>query len=157
MRTYVPEKIQNLFGDYIGRPIEINAEGKTFELDLRMQDMAKIMSSSSKDGENIDEDGIIKVGDAIIRVLFRTYLPFWDEAKDAEPTDLTDEQKSQQEPIKDGISRFVVKNFAIIFNQIGKSLGWISPTESKVITDNVKKLISQGSQPQQSSKPHTSK
>ena len=153
MRSYKPEKIKDLFGAYMGDPIKFNINGKEYVLDMRMPDLSKLMAASSESQENgFAEEGIKKMGFTILHMFYRSYLPYWNEAKDIELENLTPEQKKEQDEIKEGLNNFVVKKYNVIFTAIGEELGWITPTQAKKIDSQIEKLKSLGSQPQQLNK-----
>lgn len=150
MRSYKPEKIENLFGDYMGDPIKMKIGGKEYILDMRMNDLSLLMAASAESQEEgLAEKSIKKMGDALTHMFFRSYLPHWDEATDSEPEKLEEAQKEEQDKMRVALRNFVVKNYNFIFTSIGKELGWITPTQAKGIEKQVEKLKSLGSQPQQ--------
>ena len=149
MRSYKPEKIKELFSDYMGDPLKIIVEKKEYILDMRMNDLAKLMGASEEAQDGGTESSVEKIGEVILHMLYRAYLPFWDEAKDIELEGLSEAQKEEQSPAKVMLSNFVVKNYNVIFTQIGEELGWISKAQAKNIDKKVEKLKSLGSQPQQ--------
>lgn len=150
MRSYKPDEVKDLFSDYVGNNLVLKLGGKEYKLNMRVNDLAKVMSASaaSASGE-ISEANVSAIGSAMTQVFFRTFLPFWDELKDCEQENLTETQKIEQEGIKGSLNNFIVKNYDKIFTALAEELGWITPTDAKKVEENIKKLKASGSRPQQ--------
>jgi len=149
MRSYKPEEVKELFSNYIGEPISFKIDNKEYKLNMYVADLAKITSATGG-GEAVTEEGVRKIGEALLHMFYRTYLPYWNEVIDAEVAELSEVQKAEQESLKAQLQNFIIKNYNAIFTAVAKNLGWITDTDKKKIEDNVKKLKSLGSQPQQS-------
>jgi len=149
MRSYKPNEVKDLFSEYMGSNLELNINNKTYRLDMRVNDLAKVMSASASSANgDISEENVASIGDAITQIFFRTFLPYWDELKDCEQTGLTEAQQIEQKEIKGSLNNFVVKNYDKIFTALAKSLGWITPVDAKKVDENLQKLKASGSRPQ---------
>jgi len=146
MKRLKPDEVDDLFGDYMGSQLIIEVDGKKYELDMRLPDLSRMMSASANEG--MSEEDANKLGDTILQLFYRSYLPFWDEATDSEQTNLGEEQKNKQTDTKKALSNFVVKHYNTIFSEIGRALGWITPDQAVEVEKKAKELQALGSQPQ---------
>jgi hypothetical protein len=116
--------IQDKFGDLAyDKPVEIEIEGETLELDMDSDDIVPLMSMGNQQG-NISEEDVEKMKDVFQRVLYRSYLPYWDEARDQEPTSLSDTRKEENEETKAFLDGLLVRKLPVMTNKIITALGW---------------------------------
>jgi len=77
--------IQDKFADLAyDEPVKIEIERHELELDMDSDDIVPLMSMGGAQGE-IGESDVEKLKEVFQRVLYRSYLPYWDEARDMEP------------------------------------------------------------------------
>jgi len=150
MRSYKPDEVKDLFSDYVGSDLVLKIEGKEYKLNMRVNDLAKVMSASAASANGqISEDNVSTIGNAMTQIFFRTFLPHWNEVKDCELADLTVAQTAEQDKIRGSLNNFIIKNYDKIFTALAKELGWITPTDAKKVDENLAKLKASGSPPQQ--------
>jgi len=150
MRSYKPDEVKDLFSDYMGNNLVLKIDNKEYKLNMRVNDLAKVMSASaaSANGE-ISEANVSAIGNSMTHVFFRSFLPYWNELKDCEQENLTETQAAEQDEIKESLNNFIVKNYDKVFTALAEELGWITPTDAKKVDENLKKLKASGSRPQQ--------
>ncbi len=115
-------EIKDLFGNLKDQNIEIEVEGKTLELEMYTEDLHSLMTMNPQG--NVDEEQAKNITDGLRGILYRSYLPHWNEAADCEPTDLTPDQEDENEEAKEIIEKLLLRNFTDIFTQIAKELNW---------------------------------
>lgn len=115
--------INDLFGDLaLDKPIEVDIEGKSLELDMRADDLHPLMVVGQSD--NVDEADIEKLTDTIRRILYRTYMPNYDSVRDQVPESISKDQQKENEQAKKYIEGLLLKHYLDLFVGISSELGW---------------------------------
>jgi len=128
------------FGRYLGT-LDIEVDGEKLELDVRLKDKHKIMSVLSKAKDSLSEEHIEKLSEIFRKILYRSYLPYWDSKIDVEPADLTPEQKQENDKIKQGIDAFMIKKFEAFMTEISIAFGWTTRQEIETRLRGIKKNL----------------
>lgn len=116
-------ELKDLFGDLqLDKPVEIEVQGRELELDMRLDDMHNLMVLGQK--QEVDEEDMSLLTDALRNMFYRTYLPYYDRANDREMSNLDDEKQQENEEAKNFIENIILKNYLNIFMQITEELGW---------------------------------
>lgn len=116
-------ELKDLFGDLqLDKPVEIEVQGRELELDMRVDDMHNLMVLGQK--QEVDEEDMSLLTDALRNIFYRTYLPYYDRANDREMSNLDDEKEQENEEAKEFIENIILKNYLTIFMQITEELGW---------------------------------
>jgi len=116
--------LDSKFGDLaLNEPIKIEIEGETLELDLGVDDMVPLMSMGSSSGD-IGEGEVEKLTETFRKILYRSYLPYWDQARDKEPANLSDNRQEENDEMKEYVDGLLVRKLPILINKVVKSLGW---------------------------------
>jgi hypothetical protein len=116
--------LDSKFGDLaLNEPIKIEIEGETLELDLGVDDMVPLMSMGSSGGD-IGEDEVEKLTETFRKILYRSYLPYWDKARDKEPANLSNNRQEENEEVKEYVDGLLVRKLPILINKVVNSLGW---------------------------------
>jgi hypothetical protein len=116
--------LDSKFGDLaLNEPIKIEIEGETLELDLGVDDMVPLMSMGSSSGD-IGEGEVEKLTETFRKILYRSYLPYWDKARDKEPANLSDNRQEENEEVKEYVDGLLVRKLPILINKVVSSLGW---------------------------------
>lgn len=115
--------IKDGFGDLTtDKPVEVDIDGKTLELDMRVDDLHPVMTLGEM--ENPSEGEIEKLTETLKHVLYRSYLPYWDEGLDQEMDGLSEEQQSENDEAKQYIENLLLRHYLDIFVGIMEDLGW---------------------------------
>ncbi len=115
-------QIKDLFGDLAGKKIEIEVEGKTLELEMYTDDLHPLMTMNP--GGAMTEEQAKKMTDTVRKIIYRSYMPHWNEEEAKEPEDLTPDQKEENEEAREIIENLLLRNFTKIFTEIAKELNW---------------------------------
>jgi len=116
--------LDSKFGDLaLNEPIKIEIEGETLELDLGVDDMVPLMSMGSSSGD-IGEGEVEKLTETFRKILYRSYLPYWDKARDKEPANLSDNRQEENDEMKEYVDGLLVRKLPILINKVVKRLGW---------------------------------
>lgn len=120
-------EINDQFGDLADdKPVRVDIgpedNTKTLELDMRVDDLHPLMVMGESD--EVGEEQAEKLTDVIRTVLYRSYLPHWDDARDEEPDNMTDAQQDENEEAKKTLENILLKYLPDIFVGISEDLGW---------------------------------
>jgi len=116
--------LDSKFGDLaLNEPIKIEIEGETLELDLGVDDMVPLMSMGSSSGD-IGEGEVEKLTETFRKILYRSYLPYWDKARDKEPANLSNNRQKENDEMKEYVDGLLVRKLPILINKVVNSLGW---------------------------------
>jgi len=110
-------------GMAFNEPVKIDIEGETLELDMRVEDIVPLMSMGSDQGD-IGEEEVQKLTDTFRKILYRSYLPYWDEVRGQEPDNLSDNRKEENEEVKQFVNGMLVRKLPVLINKIVEELGW---------------------------------
>lgn len=102
--------------------VEVEVDGRSLELDVTVDDLHPIMSMGNM--QEPSEDDVERLTDTLRTVLYRSYLPYWDEARDQEMSNLSDDQQSENEEAKDLVESLLLNHYLDIFVGIMEELGW---------------------------------
>src|SRR6056297_157952 len=112
-----------MFGDLaLDKPITIEIEERELELNMTADDLKPLISLGQT--QKMEEDHVEKLTEALRKILERSYLPHYDEAKDQPKENLTAEQKQENEEAKKIIEGLLVRYYLKIFMEITKALNW---------------------------------
>lgn len=116
--------LKNKFeGMAYGQPIEIEVDGETLELDIDADDIVPLMSIGGQNGE-IKEDDVQRLTDTFRKILYRTYLPYWDEARDQEPASMNEAREEENEEVKQYVDGLLTRKLPVLINKMMTELGW---------------------------------
>lgn len=121
------DEINDQFGDLANdKPVQVEVgpedNTKTLELDMRVDDLHPLMVMG--ESQEVGEEHAQRLTDVLRTVLYRSYLPHWDDARDEEPRDLTDAQQQENEDAKRTLENVLLKYLPDIFVGISEDLGW---------------------------------
>jgi len=105
------------------KPIEIELDGETLELDVRVEDIIPLMSMGDQEGD-IEQEDVETLTDTFRDILYRSYLPYYDEVRGKEPDNLSDARKQENEEVKEFINGILVRKLPELINKIVEELGW---------------------------------
>jgi hypothetical protein len=112
-------------GMAMDEPIKIEIEGEELELDVRVEDIVPLMSMGGQgEDADIDEDDVQKLTDTFEKILYRSYLPYYDAVRGQEPQNLNDSQQAENEEAKKFINGLLVRKLPQLINKMVKELGW---------------------------------
>lgn len=116
--------LRDKFGDLaLNEPLKIEVEGEEIELDVGVDDMVPLMSMGSSQG-NISEEDVEELTETFRRILYRTYLPYWDETRDQVPNSLSGNRKEENEEVKEFVEGLLVRKLPILISKTVDELGW---------------------------------
>ena len=116
--------IQEKFaGMAMDEPIKIEIEGEELELDVRVEDIVPLMSMGS-DEDQISEEDVQKLTDTFRTILYRSYLPYWDDVRGQEPNSLSDNRQEENDETKKFLDGLLVRKLPALINKIVDELGW---------------------------------
>ena len=110
-------------GMAMNEPIKIEIEGEELELDMRVEDIVPLMSMGGSQ-EDIGEDDVQKLTDTFRKILYRSYLPYWDDVRGQEPNNLSDNRKEENDEAKAFLDGLLVRKLPVLINKIVDELGW---------------------------------
>jgi len=110
-------------GMAMDEPIQVEIEGETLELDVRVEDIVPLMSMGTKQGD-IGEEDVEQLTDTFRTILYRSYLPYWDDVRGQEPDNLSDQRQEENDKAKNFINGLLVRKLPILINKIVDELGW---------------------------------
>lgn len=111
-------------GMAMDEPIKIEIENEELELDVRVEDIVPLMSMGSDGEGEIDEDDIENMTQTFERILYRSYLPYYDDVRGMEPQNLNDSQQEENEDAKKFINGLLVRKLPQLINKMVNELGW---------------------------------
>lgn len=110
-------------GMAMDEPIKVQIEDETLELDVRVEDIVPLMSMGTQEGD-IGEEEVQKLTDTFRKILYRSYLPYWDEVRQQEPDNLSDKRQEENDKAKQFINGLLVRKLPVLINKIVEELGW---------------------------------
>lgn len=110
-------------GMAMDEPIKVEIEGEELELNMRVDDIVPLMSMGTQQGD-ISEEDVETLTDTFRTVLYRSYLPWYDEVRDQEPNNLSDNRKEENEEMKQFIDGMLLRKLPQLINKIVEELGW---------------------------------
>jgi ABC-type transporter MlaC component len=117
--------LENKFeGMSMDEPIKIEIEGEELELDVRVEDIVPMMSMGGQGGQDISEEDVEKLTDTFEKILYRTYLPYYDDVREKEPESLNESRQQENEEAKKFINGLLVRKLPVLINKLVSSLGW---------------------------------
>jgi len=110
-------------GMAFNEPIKIEIEGEQLELDVRVEDIVPLMSMGNQEG-NVDEEDVQVLTETFRDILYRSYLPYYDDVRGQEPQNMSDKRKEENEEVKQFINGLLVRKLPQLINEIVSELGW---------------------------------
>jgi len=110
-------------GMAFNEPIKIEIEGEELELDVRVEDIVPLMSMGNQEG-NVDEEDVQVLTETFRDILYRSYLPYYDDVRGQEPQNMSDKRKEENEEVKQFINGLLVRKLPQLINEIVSELGW---------------------------------
>ena len=113
-------------GMAMNEPITAEIEGNELELDVRVEDIVPLMSMGTQEGgeQDIGEEDVQNMTDAFERILYRSYLPYYDDVRGQEPANLNDSQQQENDKAKEFINGLLVRKLPQLINKMVTELGW---------------------------------
>jgi len=111
-------------GMAMDEPIQVEIDEETLELDVRVEDIVPLMSMGGQEGEDISEEDVQKLTDTFERILYRSYLPYWDDVRGQEPQNLSDARQDENKQAKKFINGLLVRKLPQLINKVVEELGW---------------------------------
>lgn len=106
-------------------PLEIEIEGEPLELDVDIEDVTPLMSmGGGQGGADISEEDVEKLTDTFRTILYRSYLPYWDEVRSQEPNNLNDARQQENDEAKEYLDGLLVRKLPVLINKVVEELGW---------------------------------
>lgn len=133
-RGSLKEKFQDAGLD---KPIKIDIDGRQVELDVRAKDVSTFMLVSGDD--DMTEEHVDKIEDTLRRMLYRSYLPYYNVPADREMTGLSEGKEQEQEEEKEMIESLLAKHYLDIFMGVMQDLGWSDKVDEKEMNEIKKK------------------
>jgi len=116
--------LENKFaGMALNEPIKIEIEGEEVALDVSVDDIVPLMSMGSTDG-NVSEEDVEKLTETFRRILYRSYLPYYDQVRDKVPDNLSDQRQEEVEEVKGDVDGLLVRKLPVLINKVVEELGW---------------------------------
>lgn len=116
--------IQDKFADLAyDEPVKIQIEDHELELEMDSDDIVPLMSMGGAQGQ-IEESDVEKLKEVFQRVLYRSYLPYWDKERDMEPKSLSDNRQEENDETKKFLDGLLVRKLPVLTNKIVQALGW---------------------------------
>jgi hypothetical protein len=126
-------------GMAMNEPIKVEIEGEELELDVRVEDIVPLMSMGDSQGEIAEED-VETLTETFREILYRSYLPYFDEVRGREPQNLSDARKKENEEVKEFINGLLVRKLPQLINKVVSELGWdddgVNPAEQDFPTES---------------------
>jgi len=113
-------------GMAMNEPITVEIEGNELELDVRVEDIVPLMSMGTQEGgeQDIGEEDVQNMTDTFERILYRSYLPYYDDVRGQEPANLNDSQQQENDKAKEFINGLLVRKLPQLINKMVTELGW---------------------------------
>lgn len=125
------EQFDDLFGDLaLDKPIEVEIEDKTLELEMRVEDLHSLMVLGQ--AEDPDEDDIERLTSTLRAILYRTYHPYYDETREQVPDELSKEKQREAEEAEKRLEQLLLKYYMDLFLGISEALGWQEGMDSDI-------------------------
>lgn len=116
--------IQEKFaGMAMDEPIKVEIEEETLELDMRVEDVVPLMSMGADQGD-ISEEDVNKLTETFRRILYRSYLPYWDDVRGQEPQNLSDAREEENDEARAFLDGLLLRKLPVLINKIVEELGW---------------------------------
>ncbi len=117
--------VKDLFGDLLGKPITVSVGGKTLDLKIKMSDIHSFMTlKNDPEKPGLSKEDSTKIENTLRQILQRSYIPSWDSKNDSIAVNLTPEQEKENEDTESMLEEFLIRNFLVLFTEIGIALGW---------------------------------
>lgn len=117
--------LEDKFADMaFDKPIQIELEGETLDLDMRVEDIVPLMSMGASEEGDVGEEEVEVLTDTFRRILYRSYLPYWDDVRGQEPDSLSDARQEENDKAKKVIDGLLVRKLPVLINKIVEELGW---------------------------------
>lgn len=110
-------------GMAMNEPIKVEIEGETLELDMRVEDIVPLMSMGTSQ-DDIGEEDVQQLTETFRTILYRSYLPYWDDIRGKEPDNLSDAREKENEEAKAFLDGLLVRKLPVLINKIVDELGW---------------------------------
>jgi len=110
-------------GMAMNEPIKVEIEGEELELDVCVEDIVPLMSMGTSEGD-VDEEDVQMLTDTFQRILYRSYLPFWDDVRSQEPNNLSDTRQEENDEAKAFLDGLLVRKLPVLINKVVEELGW---------------------------------
>jgi len=110
-------------GMAMNEPIKVEIEGETLELDMRVEDIVPLMSMGTNE-EDISEEDVQMLTDTFRKILYRSYLPYWDDVRGQEPNNLSDARQDENDEAKSFLDGLLVRKLPVLINKVVDELGW---------------------------------
>jgi len=110
-------------GMAMNEPIKVEIEDETLELDMRVEDIVPLMSMGTNQ-DDIGEEDVERLTETFRRILYRSYLPYWDDVRSQEPNNLSDARQEENDEAKAFLDGLLVRKLPILINKIVDELGW---------------------------------
>lgn len=116
--------IQDKFaGMAFDEPVQIEVEGETIDMDVRVEDIVPLMSMGGQDGD-ISEEDVEVLTETFRDILYRSYLPYYDEVRGQEPDNLNEKRQEENEEVKRFLDGLLVRKLPVLINKMITELGW---------------------------------
>lgn len=117
------DSLRNKFGDMgVNEPLEVEIEGETLELDVYASDVSSLMLIGQQD--DVKEEHMDKLEETLREILYRSYLPYYNEAGGKEMGNLSSDQEREQEEEKEFVEGLLSRYYIQLFTGITEELGW---------------------------------
>lgn len=118
------QELENLFEALSGnKRVEVDIDGRTLELDLKVDDLSPILTMS--ENEEPGDEKVQELVDSFRRGLKRRYHPYYDKVRDQPFENLDDEQESEAEDANEMIESILRDNMPEFFKKVPEALGWV--------------------------------
>lgn len=135
------EEIKGEFDELASnKQFTVEIDGKTLVLDLRADDLSPLVTMAGK--EVPDEEDLDRLVGTLRKVLQRSYLPYWDNAKDVEPADLDEAEQKKNEDAKQKVEAILRDYYVDLIQGIVSELGWEDRTEGATLNRGKKSVES---------------
>lgn len=106
----------------VDKPMTVEIEGKTLELDVYAGDVSTFMLIGQQ--EEVQQEHMDELEDALRKILQRSYLPYYNKPADREMQDLSAAKKDEQEEEKQFMESLLARYYTDLFTGITEELGW---------------------------------
>lgn len=110
-------------GMAMDEPIKVEIEGETLELDMRVEDVVPLMSMGADQGDITEED-VSKLTETFRTILYRSYLPHWDDVRSREPQNLSEVRQEENDKARKFLDGLLLRKLPMLINKIVEELGW---------------------------------
>lgn len=106
----------------VDKPMTVEIEGKTLELDVYAGDISTFMLVGQQ--EEVGQEHMDDLEDTLRNILHRSYLPYYNKPADREMNDLSAKKQDEQQEEKDFIESLLARYYTDLFTGITEELGW---------------------------------